>query len=126
MNNFIFHPNEEKNANIIDDKKELFSCKTYLPLTNKLPDLSTKAKSGALNSNIYLLASRISSKSIKIMIMMMIIIIIKTRRVWKEQRNLFSCILFWPHLNETTQQQQPPLSRSHPTNIKYSISTWNV
>lgn len=125
MNNFIFHPNEEKNANIIDDKKELFSCKTYLPLTNKLPDLSTKAKSGALNSNIYLLASRISSKSIKIMIMMMIIII-KTRRVWKEQRNLFSCILFWPHLNETTQQQQPPLSRSHPTNIKYSISTWNV
>ena len=125
MNNFMSHPNEEKNANIIDDKKELFSCKTYLPLTNKLPDLSTKAKSGALNSNIYLLASRISSKSIKIMIMMMIIII-KTRRVWKEQRNLFSCILFWPHLNETTQQQQPPLSRSHPTNIKYSISTWNV
>ena len=125
MNNFMFHPNEEKNANIIDDKKELFSCKTYLPLTNKLPDLLTKAKSGALNSNIYLLASRISSKSIKIMIMMMIIII-KTRRVWKEQRNLFSCILFWPHLNETTQQQQPPLSRSHPTNIKYSISTWNV
>lgn len=111
MNNFIFHPNEEKNANIIDDKKELFSCKTYLPLTNKLPDLSTKAKSGALNSNIYLLASRISSKSIIIMIMMMIIII-KTRRVWKEQRNLFSCILFWPHLNETTQQQQPPLIKS--------------
>ena len=45
MNNFISHPNEEKNANIIDDKKELFSCKTFTAdHINKLPDLSTKAK----------------------------------------------------------------------------------